>query len=440
MHASQGRGHDHDVIVIGGGPGGAAVATRLARRGRRVLVLEREAFPRFHIGESQLPWSRELWHELGLDEALARAGFVDKWGATFITANGAIEQYADFNDAAETPQPQTYQVPRAEFDRIFLQHAAASGAEVRQPAQAVDVTFESDGVTVRFLADGTQHETRAAAIVDASGKAGFVARRRSERQFDPQLRNVALHAQYEEVPRPSGRRAGDIRMVMRPDRGWFWFIPLSASVTSVGIVLPKEAHARSAGATLEQALAAYLAETPTAAALTAHARRVTPVRFDADYSYCARRFAGDRWLLVGDAGAFLDPIFSTGVLMAMQSGVDAADALDAALTAGDLSERRFAGYERATRARWTHFRRFAVGFYDPAFRDLFFRPRAPFRMREALTSVLAGNWRPRLATRIRIALFFAAVAVQRRIAIAPRLGDLDAAAAAPSVRAASHAA
>ncbi len=440
MHASQGRGHDHDVIVIGGGPGGAAVATRLARRGRRVLVLEREAFPRFHIGESQLPWSRELWHELGLDEALARAGFVDKWGATFITANGAIEQYADFNDAAETPQPQTYQVPRAEFDRIFLQHAAASGAEVRQPAQAVDVTFESDGVTVRFLADGTQHETRAAAIVDASGKAGFVARRRSERQFDPQLRNVALHAQYEEVPRPSGRRAGDIRMVMRPDRGWFWFIPLSASVTSVGIVLPKEAHARSAGATLEQALAAYLAETPTAAALTAHARRVTPVRFDADYSYCARRFAGDRWLLVGDAGAFLDPIFSTGVLMAMQSGVDAADALDAALTAGDLSERRFAGYERATRARWAHFRRFAVGFYDPAFRDLFFRPRAPFRMREALTSVLAGNWRPRLATRIRIALFFAAVAVQRRIAIAPRLGDLDAAAAAPSVRAASHAA
>src|SRR5512140_71075 len=96
MHASQGRGHGHDVIVVGGGPGGAAVATRLARRGRRVLVLEREAFPRFHIGESQLPWSRDLWHELGLDEALARAGFVDKWGATFITANGAVEQYADF--------------------------------------------------------------------------------------------------------------------------------------------------------------------------------------------------------------------------------------------------------------------------------------------------------------------------------------------------------
>src|SRR6266481_2599675 len=168
MHAPQ-RRHDCDVIVVGGGPGGAAVATALARRGRRVLVLEREAFPRFHIGESQLPWSRELWRELSLDDALACAGFVDKWGATFITANGAVEQYADFTSAAETPQPQTYQVPRAEFDHLLLQHAAASGAEVRQPAQAVDVTFDADGVTVRFLADGTQLEARAAAIVDASG-------------------------------------------------------------------------------------------------------------------------------------------------------------------------------------------------------------------------------------------------------------------------------
>ncbi|TMA75969.1 MAG: FAD-dependent oxidoreductase, partial [Deltaproteobacteria bacterium] len=170
--------HAYDVIIVGGGPGGAAAATALARRGRRVLVLEREVFPRFHIGESQLPWSRELWRELGLDEALGRAGFVDKWGATFITANGAVEQYADFTAATETPQPQTYQVPRAEFDRIVLAHAAASGADVRQPAQAVDLTFEHDGVTVRFLADGTQLEMRAAAIVDASGRAGFVARRR----------------------------------------------------------------------------------------------------------------------------------------------------------------------------------------------------------------------------------------------------------------------
>jgi flavin-dependent dehydrogenase len=419
------RTGDHDVIVVGGGPAGAAVATRLARRGRRVLVLERETFPRFHIGESQLPWSREVWRELGVDDALARAGFVEKWGASFITAEGAVEQYADFTAAVETRDPRTYQVARAEFDRILLAHAAACGAEVRQPAQALDVTFDADGVTLRYRAGDTEHEARAAAIVDASGRSGFLARRHSERRFDPLLRNVSLHAQYEDVPRRSGRRGGDIRMVMRPDRGWFWFIPLSPTVTSVGVVVPKDVHTRVDAATLEDALARYLAETPTAAALIASARRVTPVRFDADYSYCADRFAGDRWLLVGDAGAFLDPIFSTGVLLAMQSGIDAADALDAGLAAGDLSTRRFARYERTARARYTHFRRFAVGFYDPAFRDLFFSPGAPFGVREAVISVLAGNWRPRLATRVRIAFFFAAVALQRRVGIAPRLTELD---------------
>lgn len=440
MSRRDARSLDHDVIVVGGGPGGAAVAIRLARRGRRVLVLERESFPRFHIGESQLPWSMELWRELGVDEALARAGFVDKWGASFITADGTVEQYADFTSAADTAQPRTYQVSRAEFDQLLLTHAAASGAEVQQPAHAVDVSFEPDGVTVRYLAGGTQHETRAAAIVDASGRAGFVARRRSERHFDPRLRNVSVHAQYEDIPRRPGRRGGDIRMVMRPDRGWFWFIPLSATVTSVGIVVPKDVHARAAGGELEESFAHYLAETPTAAALTAQARRVSPVRFDADYSYCANHFAGDRWLLVGDAGSFLDPIFSTGVFLAMQSGVEAADALDAALAAGDVSKRRFVRFERTTRRRYAHFRRFAVAFYDPAFRDLFFRPSGPFGMREAVISVLAGNWRPRLVTRLRIALFFAAVALQRRVEIAPRLVELDGSARPAPTRSPSDAA
>ncbi len=370
---------------------------------------------------------------------MARAGFVEKWGASFITAEGAVEQYADFTAAVETRDPRTYQVPRAEFDRILLAHAAASGADVRQPAQALDATFDADGVTLRYLADGTEHEARAAAIVDASGRTGFLARRRSERRFDPVLRNVSLHAQYEDVPRRPGRRGGDIRMVMRPDRGWFWFIPLSPTVTSVGIVVPKDVHARADAPTLEDALARYLAETPTAAAFTESARRITPVRFDADYSYCTDHFAGDRWLLVGDAGAFLDPIFSTGVLLAMQSGIDAADALDAGLAAGDLSTRRFARYERTVRTRYTHFRRFAVGFYDPAFRDLFFSPGAPFGVREAVISVLAGNWRPGLATRVRIAFFFAAVALQRHVGIAPRLTELDGVDSAAAARSGSNA-
>jgi FADH2-dependent halogenase len=419
---------DYDVAIVGGGPAGAATAARLALRGRKVLVLERESFPRFHIGESQLPWSDEVFRALGVEPTVRAAGFVQKWGASFTSANGEVERYADFAEAFETPRPQTYQVPRADFDRLLLDHAARVGADVRQGAQATDAAFADDGVTLRFTMDGTAGEARVAAVVDASGRVGFLARRLAGRSYDPLLRNVAVHAWYEGVPRLSGRRAGDIRMVTRPDRGWFWMIPVSETVMSVGVVLPKDVHAASAAATLDGTLDRYVRETPAAAALLAHARRVSGVRFDADYSYESRQYAGDRWLVVGDAGAFLDPIFSTGVLLAMQAGLEAADALDDALAANDLSRQRFAAYDRAVRERYHYFRRFAVGFYDPPFRDVFFQNEWFFGIRRAVISVLAGNWRPSLRTRIRLAAFFALVALQRRIAIAPRLGDLAVAA------------
>lgn len=424
---------DHDVAVVGGGPAGAATAARLAQRARRVLVLERESFPRFHIGESQLPWSDEVFRALEVEPTVAAAGFVQKWGASFASADGQVEQYADFGDAFETPRPQTYQVPRAEFDRLLLDHAARLGAVVLQRAQALDATFDEGGATLRFSAEGVTREVRVAAIVDASGRAGFLARRFAGRTYDPLLRNVAVHAWYEGVARLSGRRAGDIRMVTRPDRGWFWLIPVSETVMSVGVVLPKEVHSATAAATLEESLDAYVRETPAAAALLAAARRVSEVRFDADYSYESQRYAGDRWLVVGDAAAFLDPIFSTGVLLGMQSGLEAAEALDAALEANDLTRPRFAAYERAVAARYHYFRRFAVGFYDPPFRDIFFQKDSRFGIRRAVISVLAGNWRPSLSVRIRLAAFFGLVALQRRIAIAPRLNDI-ATAPPPRVR------
>jgi len=171
----------------------------------------------------------------------------------------------------------------------------------------------------------------------------------------------------------------------------------------------------------EAALAAYVAETPAAADLMKGARRVSEGRFDADYSYLGSELAGDRWTLVGDAGAFLDPIFSTGVLMAMQSGIEAALAIDAGLGRGDLSRRCFAGFERTLRRRYAHFRRFACGFYDPAFRDLFFSRTRRWGIYEAVLSVMAGNWKPSLLNRTRLHVFFLLVAVQRRFAITPRV-------------------
>jgi FADH2-dependent halogenase len=415
------RDWDFAAAVVGGGPGGSSVATALARRGHRVLLLERDQFPRFHIGESQLPWTNEVFRALGVHDTIAAAGFVRKWGASFWTLDGAIEQYADFSEAVETPTPQTFQVPRATFDELLLRHSEKCGVAVRERHRALEATFDAGGSTLRFAdSNGSEQTVRVGVIVDASGRAGFLAKKLGRHAFDPQLRNIAVHAQYENIPRLPGRRAGDIRMFTRPDMGWLWLIPLSDTVTSVGAVIPQAVHRQESKATPEESLAHYLEHTPSAARLLADARRVSPARFDADYSYLGTELAGDRWVAVGDAAAFLDPIFSTGVLLAMQGGLEAAAAIDAGLRDGDLSRRRFAAYERLVRGRYHHFRRFAVGFYNPNFRDLWFRRTKRWGVYQAVLSVLAGNWRPSLAVRLRIRFFFTLVALQRAVPIAPR--------------------
>jgi len=409
-----------DVAVIGGGPGGSSTATALARSGRSVLLLERDRFPRFHIGESQLPWINGVLEVLGAHDAVAKAGFVEKWGASFWEIDGRPGAYVDFTAAVETPAPQTFQVPRARFDELLLRHAERSGVVVREGHRAVDAAFDGGGVTLRYAGpDGLEQTARVAAVVDASGRAGFLARKIGRYETDAMLQHVAVHAQYEGIPRAEGRAAGDIRVLTRPDVGWIWLIPLSETVTSVGAVVPQGLHRRESKATAEESLDHYLRSTPAAPDLLREARRVSPARFDADYSYLATKMAGDRWVAVGDAGSFLDPIFSTGVLLAMQGGLEAAEAIEAGLRAGDLSAHRFARYERVVRRRYHYFRRFVVGFYDPYFRRLLFRRSRRLGIYEAVLSALAGNWRPSLGTRLRIQLFFTIVTLKRFFRVAP---------------------
>lgn len=413
---------DFDVAVIGGGPGGSAAASMLGRLGHRVVVLEKTHFPRFHIGESQVPWLNEVLAEIGATHVIAEARFVEKWGASFSTPDGSVEQYADFTQAFEVPTPKIFQVPRAEFDRILLTHAGTCGAEVRQGVTVTAADFDDDGVTVTCAGETAgEHQLRVRAIVDASGRAGFLGRRFGERRKDAVLRNIAVHAQYEGVPRVSGRRSGDIRMVTRGDRGWFWFIPISDTVTSVGAVVPQAVYNALAGDTPAATLSHLLAQTPAAAALVADATVVTAASFDADYSYLHSCHAGDRFVIVGDAGAFLDPIFSTGVLLAMQSGIEAARAVSAGIGRGNLGASAFSEYQERLVSRYLHFRRFAIGFYDEAFRDLFFSRSSRFGIYQSVLSVLAGNWKPSLRTRIGIAMFFALVRLQRIVPLAPRL-------------------
>lgn len=217
-----------DVAVIGGGPGGSSTATALARSGRSVLLLERDRFPRFHIGESQLPWINGVLEVLGAHDTVAKAGFVPKWGASFREIDGTPAAYVDFTAAVETPAPQTFQVPRARFDELLLRHAERSGVIVREGHRAVDAVFDGGGVTLRYVGpDGLEQTARVAAVVDASGRAGFLARRIGRYETDAILQHVAVHAQYEGIPRAEGRAAGDIRVLTRPDVGWIWLIPIS---------------------------------------------------------------------------------------------------------------------------------------------------------------------------------------------------------------------
>lgn len=411
------------MIVAGGGPAGSTAAAWLARAGRHVVLLEREQFPRFHIGESLLASVNDVLAAIGAREAVQRAGFPEKWGATFMTFDGRIERHADFASAPEIRTPQTWQVPRAAFDDLLLRHAAASGADVRQRHRVLDIEFDGEGVgaSVRGDDDATRH-LRARAFIDTSGRGSVISRKLGLRIEEPRLANLAVFSHYSGVPRQPGRRSGDIRIVARSDLGWFWLLPISSDLTSVGVVLPRSVATRFADLEPGQLLDEAIAQTPAVGRLLESARREWPVRVEKDFSFGSRSYAGDRWLVAGDAGSFLDPVFSTGVAIALESGLEAAQAVAAGLAANDLSARRFAGFDRRQRLRYRSYRRFVLGFYTPEFRDLFFADPPPERMFRALATVFAGYWRPRaLTTRAWIALFFALVRVQRWVSIAPRL-------------------
>jgi flavin-dependent dehydrogenase len=400
-----------DAIVVGAGPAGTSAALVLRAAGRRVALVERERFPRFHIGESLLPYGSTLFDGLGIGEAVRAAGFTAKWGVTFVAGEDAAEQRYDFARFGGA-----WHVPRAEFDDLLLRAAVARGA-VRIDGNAKDVAFAPDGVRVT-LADGRQ--LRGHGVVDASGRAGLIARKLGLRELDPRLRKAAVYAHYRGVPQPEGRAAGDLRVVSLPDLSWAWLIPLPHGITSVGIVLDVADFERLRDEGPQRLLDALVAAAPVLKAMLADAEPVGPARVESGFCYRAKAYAGDGFVLAGDAGAFIDPVFSSGVQFAMLGGVEAGHCIDAVFrdpAAAARTRRRFAARQMR---RYDFVMRFARAFYRPGLRDLFFAPTQRCGLVAALSSVLAGRWQPTPTIRARLLGLFALAKLQERRGFVPR--------------------
>lgn len=393
-----------DVVVVGGGPGGSSTSTFLADGGLRVALFERERFPRFHVGESLMPATMLLLEELGAKAAIEERGFQLKYGATFIDEdNNAATQTFYFLPGQPWPN-YSYQVPRADFDTVLLEHATKRGVTVFQPATVEGTEFDAGGVTLTVSGENGRFSVRAKMLVDATGRDALLATRYGRRTRIPNLGKVALFAHYKGAARRSGLEEGNIRVYVFRE-GWFWWIPLAGDVTSVGAVC----HARTVKQWTgepEGLLDAMIARSRGVSENLAGAVRITPVHRVANFSYHNSPVVGDRFVAVGDAIAFVDPIFSGGVYIALRTGQLAAAAILQAFRAGDFSARRFAAYERRVRAGLAPLFKFIHKYYEPSFFDLFMHPRNYFGVYEAVLNVLSGGnwvtmpWRVRVALRI----------------------------------------
>jgi flavin-dependent dehydrogenase len=357
-----------DVVVIGGGPAGSTASTILAQHGYGVQLFERERFPRFHIGESLIPETYWVLKRLNMLDKMKRSHFVKKYSVQFVNEQGKLSEPFYFMDHKPHECSQTWQVLREEFDQMMLVNAKEHGVRVHEGVRVLEVLFEGDrAVGVRIAAEGgAESEVRAPVVVDASGQSSLIMSRFGLREWDPVLRKAALWTYWEGAQRDTGRDEGATLVVQtQGKKGWFWYIPQHNNIVSVGVVASYDYLFQNRPERDHEAI--YFAEVkrcPGIKTRIAGAKRVAPFRAAKEYSYRSRQAAGDGWVLVGDAFGFLDPLYSSGVLLALTSGSMAADAVAEGLAKGDTSATQLGKWETEFVRGMERMRRLVCEYYD----------------------------------------------------------------------------
>ena len=361
----------YDVIVMGGGPAGSSVASMLAREGRQVILFEKEVFPRHHIGESLMTDTYWTFRRMGLLEKLKASPFVRKYSVQFANAAGKESRPFYFFEAVHHESAVTWQVTRAEFDKLLIDHAADSGVTVHQGVLVKQVLFEGDqavGVEVQ-MQDGSREKFFAKVVVDATGQAAMLSNKFRWRVRDPQLKKAVLYSYFKGAHREPDLNGG-ATLVLRTEKGsngWFWYIPLENDITSVGIVADPEYLVKGRGQDLAKIFHEEIEKCEPCRRRVGEGTRVDKIYSILDYSYRSKQNAGNGFIIIGDAYGFLDPIYSSGVLLALKMAELAADAIHDAFNHDDFSAERLGQYQAKLDRGIESMRKLVYAFYNEGF-------------------------------------------------------------------------